>query len=522
MAKKNQLWLTGIFMCFAMQLSAQSYVESALLFSRTKIGGSARAQGMGGAQTSLGGDYSAAFSNPAGLGFFNRNEFTVSPSLTFANSSSNFLLGDSLLSNRPDSQSTFTLPGISVVFHKDFTGESNSIINGNFAISLNRINDFNSAFNYEGKNLYSSIINAFINTAIGENTSQFNPNGDQFLTPTWLAFNNYLIGDSSLVKSNGNPTAYFTYGTKLPNSRNGLPTQKERVQTSGGQNQVTIAYGANIQDKLFLGASLGLTSLRFSSRKSYKETFDSGPLESLQLDESLDVTGSGFNLTVGTIYKPIDFFQVGLSIATPTFYSLSDTYIGDMQTRWKNFKYSLDPVDVTKFINLNNESSTTDEIATTYTLSTPWRLSVGATFLFEKKGFFSIDVENINYGSASYSSTTDGVSFDGDNSKIKNAYKSVLAIRTGGEYRYKNYRFRAGYSLQPDPSTATKNSLLGDVNVLSFGGGYRKPKFYVDMALLFTDTNTSYRPYPIGGNRAPIVRSSFSTTQVMFTVGFPF
>jgi hypothetical protein len=503
-------------------VNAQSYVESALLFSRTKVGGSARTQGIGGAQTSLGGDYSAAFSNPAGLGFFNRNEFTVSPSLTFVNSSSDFLLGDSLLSNRPDSQTTFTLPGISVVFHKDFTGESNSVINGNFAISLNRINDFNSAFNYEGKNLYSSIINAFINTANGKTTSQFNSNGAQFLTPTWLAFNTFLIGDSSLIKVNGNPTAYFSDATELPYRRNGIPIQKERVQTSGGQNQITIAYGVNIQDKLFLGASLGLTSLRFSSRKSYKETLDSGPLESLQLDESLDVTGSGFNLTLGTIYKPIEFVQVGLSVATPTFYTLSDSYIGDMKTNWKNFTYFLDPVDVTKFEVLNNESATTDEITTAYTLSTPWRLNAGVTFLFEKKGFISIDVENTNYGSSSYTSSTDGVSFDSDNSKIKSSYKSVLAIRTGGEYRYKSYRFRAGYSLQPDPSTATKNSLLGDVSVLSFGTGYRQPKFYVDMALLITNTNTSYRPYPIGGNRAPIVKSSFSTTQLIFTVGFPF
>ena len=67
------------------------YAENALRFSQTFIGGSARMRGLGGAQTSLGGDISAASGNPAGLGFYNRSEFSISPSLRFANATSTFL-----------------------------------------------------------------------------------------------------------------------------------------------------------------------------------------------------------------------------------------------------------------------------------------------------------------------------------------------------------------------------------------------------------------------------------------------
>src|SRR5688572_10079125 len=69
---------------------AQSYSESALLFSRTQPAGSARILSLGGTQTALGGDYSSALSNPAGLGMYNRSEFTFSPALTFYNTKTEF------------------------------------------------------------------------------------------------------------------------------------------------------------------------------------------------------------------------------------------------------------------------------------------------------------------------------------------------------------------------------------------------------------------------------------------------
>jgi hypothetical protein len=61
---------------------SQDYAETALLFSRTRPGGSARIQALGGSQIALGGDYSSAGSNPAGLGMFNKSEFTFSTGLT--------------------------------------------------------------------------------------------------------------------------------------------------------------------------------------------------------------------------------------------------------------------------------------------------------------------------------------------------------------------------------------------------------------------------------------------------------
>src|SRR5690606_21811866 len=75
--------LISAWVCFAcVKASAQmvpgayDYHELALLFSQYNYKGTARIQGIGGAQVSLGGDLSSALSNPAGLGFYNRSEFS--------------------------------------------------------------------------------------------------------------------------------------------------------------------------------------------------------------------------------------------------------------------------------------------------------------------------------------------------------------------------------------------------------------------------------------------------------------
>jgi hypothetical protein len=107
---KQRLWLSAILMCLSFSGWAQGFVENALLFSRTKPGGSARMQALGGAQVALGGDYSSALSNPAGLGFYNRSEFTFSPAINTYKVNSNHLG-----TKENTSSSKLIIPGLSLV-----------------------------------------------------------------------------------------------------------------------------------------------------------------------------------------------------------------------------------------------------------------------------------------------------------------------------------------------------------------------------------------------------------------------
>ena len=84
----SALLLGGIKAQAQLTLGGHFYGEDAFRYSQSKISGSARMQGMGGSYTSLGADASNAYSNPAGLGFYNRSELSITPIFNSINSSS--------------------------------------------------------------------------------------------------------------------------------------------------------------------------------------------------------------------------------------------------------------------------------------------------------------------------------------------------------------------------------------------------------------------------------------------------
>jgi hypothetical protein len=201
---------------------------------------------------------------------------------------------------------------------------------------------------------------------------------------------------------------------------------------------------------------------------------------------------------------------------TPTLYKLADSYKATMNTKWNSFDY---------FGNgdlLTDVTEETDEVVTDYQLKTPARLNIGGSFFFQKSGFISADVEIVNYSGAKYSSNTSGISFDPDNENIKALYQSTVNYRVGGEYRFSNYRARAGFSYMNDPFRQEQNGVSRKITSVSGGVGYRSQKFYVDFALVYSQGNASYRPYRINSVYSPLVTLKNTNTLALVTLGFPF
>jgi hypothetical protein len=493
--------LSGLLCLIASMTFAQSYVESALLFSRTRPGGSARIQGMGGSQIALGGDYSVGLSNPAGLGMYNRSEVTLTPAYSAYDTKAEYLGNLSKAST-----SKFIIPGLSLVLHMPM--DKNGFVGGSFAVSLSRTNDFNRSINYNGVNQETSIIDSFIDIANGAPTAQFE--NELYNTPTGLAYYNYLIGPASLIDPSFPDDEYFS-DVKT------VPYQREQIDTEGATNQWSFSYGANFKDKLFIGAGIGVSTLKFKSTKSYLEEFDEDDpyFNDLNLNESLDIKGNGINATLGAIVRPVDFLQVGVSFTTPTYYEFTETYSADMSTRWKNFDYYGDGSAI-----LNNESASTDIVTSDYSLTTPLKFSAGVAFLSEY-GIITGDVEFTNPAKAKYSSNISGVSFDQDNENIKAAYQSVVNYRIGGEFRYKILRVRAGYGLQ---ASALKDyfDIDNSIQTVSGGIGIRLKKFYADFALVNSNAKDYYQPYYFSDGPGPIVTLDSKTTTGMLTFGLTF
>ncbi|MEK6782028.1 MAG: hypothetical protein AABY93_09995 [Bacteroidota bacterium] len=496
------LLLSGIGLFWAHQALTQSFSETALLFSRTQPGGSARIQGIGGTQIALGGDYSSAYSNPAGLGMFNRSEATFTPAINFSNVSADYLN-----QTTNSSKSTFNIPGLSLTFHNSDL-KIKGLQGGTFSISYSRISDFNRNLNYHGTNEDNSIIDYFIEDATGGTPDQFKSGGALYNTPTELAYDNYLIGEATLLDPANSNTEYFTDVA-------GIPVQHEIIETRGAQNQWNFSYGANFNDKVFIGAGVGLASIRYKSKKIYTEDFVDEPLSDLLLEETLEIRGPGINATLGTIFRPADFIQFGASATTPTAYHLTDSYSASMNTYWKNFEYL--PGEF-----INDESANTDVINSEYPLKTPWKFSGGVAFFIKKHGFITVDIESLNYSKAKYGAGSDGVSYSDDNEKIKSLYQSVINLRFGGEFRFNKFRFRGGYGYMPEPFKNEQNGISRMIQNLSGGIGYRTEKFYIDFATIFKQGNNSYRPYRVNTATSPLVKYNQSDTNLLLTIGFPF
>ena len=492
-------------------LTAQTYSETALMFSRPTFSGSSRMLGMGGAGVSLGGDLSSAHLNPAGLAMFNKGEIAFSIGSADNRATSSYL-GSSLTDNKP----SLSIPFLGVSFHSRKDDEK--IINTTFAITYNKLSNFNRSVNYQGRNDKNSIIDYFLNDAYDDQGDPIDPR-DLFI-PTNLAFETYLI-DTITVDGN---SGYWSALGLLPDPTDFRKVnQNERIVTSGAMTQWTFAWAMNISDKFFLGASLGLRNIRLDSKKTYTESGfefkDKGydPLNQFTLEEKLTVNGSGYNVTIGGIIRPVDGLQVAATYESKTGFLLSDVYDASMSTRWNNFDYYQDGSAI-----LKDETARLDEgLLTEYTLSTPSRITGGVSWFFGKKGFITAEIGSVSYGSAKYKSRTAGVDFVSDNSSIRSLYTTGVNYRFGGEYRHDKMRFRAGGFYNADPFRTAQNGVSRNISGLTGGFGYRESNYYVDLAVVLSNGNQSYRPYRIPTPESPLVKSTNQAWLVQVTLGLP-
>jgi hypothetical protein len=153
-----------------------------------------------------------------------------------------------------------------------------------------------------------------------------------------------------------------------------------------------------------------------------------------------------------------------------------------------------------------------------YNLSTPMRINTGATFI-SKFGLISADVEFVNYAKAKYNSDMDE-NFDAENGDVKASYQPVVNYRFGAEYRYKIFLIRDGYNYMADPYRQANNV---DRSIQSFTGGLgiRQKKFFVDLAGVFSSTNTRRSPYFVDGG-GPVALQKVSNSNFIATLGFTF
>lgn len=471
-----------------------SFVEDAQLFSQFRSTGSARINAIGGAQMSLGGDVSNIHANAAGLGFFRRSEFSITPSFAANQAQSNFL--DQSQDTRTPN---FTLPNLSLVISKPKGDlQPGSFRGGTFGISFNRIADFNNQFGYfSNRRNQNSLLDFYVD--------QYSAFG---LPPAGAS--DGLVLDIELVQ--GNQADGFR---KDPLYALGNPFGEENLITEGGITQTSFSYGANFDNKLFVGGGLGIQSINFYQNRVYGEEFlDDNDIRSLlySIEDNTRINGFGASINLGIIYKPTEFINLGLNFKSPTWYRLNKEVDANIVGEF---------FDKSGRIEFTERKMSNLELNTT-TLSTPLILSAGGTFFVGKNGFITADVDYVDYSQSRINSRDFDTSFD--NGDISTTLGSTINYRVGGEYRYNIWRLRAGYAYYGDPTT--DKSFDRSMQRISGGVGARLNKIYIDFTLINSVSNRLYNSYSIFNNAnqnvGPFTEISNSMTQGMLTVGFNF
>lgn len=482
-----RIFILALTLCSTTALMGQN-ASDVLRYSYLQPGGTARSLGAGGAFGALGAEFGAISQNPAGLALFRSNELVLTPSISFA--STDAAIPDGTSYN--DAKSKFGFDNIGMVFNTTPSGKHWKTFN--FAIGYNRQADFNRVTYYEG-NASGSIITGFFNDYRAGDSDPFGAG----LAASSGAF--YPDPD------NNDETTYDFAGNEQA-----IVNRAQSLTTFGRMNEMTIAFAGNYDEKLMVGATVGVPFVNYRLEGEYIET---DPSENVQFFDQLIYTeylrssGVGVNLKLGVIYKVSQALRLGAAFHTPTALSITYSYSN-------TFVYDFTDGNGPSRGEIQESPNGTFD----YKLRTPWRASASAAVVMKKFGFFSADVEWVDYAANRFNFTSDIASqgnqlFERDiNNDIQRNYRQTMNIRLGGELVLDNFRLRGGFNLLGKPQEGAT-----DFNTAYTAGvGVRAQSFYLDLGWRLGRGTGSVQPYA----GAPVAETKTATNDFLVTLGFKF
>jgi len=476
-------------------LLAQNEID-ALRYSQNYFGGTTRAASMAGAFGALGGDFSSLSINPAGIGVYRSTEFTISPTLLYDKMEATFL-GNRFL----DSRYQFYLNNLGFVSTIN-TGNETGIKSFTLGVGYNQLNNFQRNTLMQGRQeavvgpvsslpppqgvTSSSYLDNFVNNA---NDNIWNDFYEE------LAWNTDLMPWDTDVEEYWNDLADAGYGQ----------WQQHRLTERGGIGEYAFSFGANFEDKFYMGATFGINRLRYSRLINHFEDDDDdviGYFDSFTFREDLETFGTGYTFKMGLIYRPISLIRIGAAFHTPTFYKIREDYYTEMDA-----KFDADP-----YTNERAPLNTFD-----YRLRTPYRAIGSLAIQIPRLAVISVDYEFVDY-TAAYMDSHDHPFID-ENQTIQTVYKSSSNIRAGGEVHFGALYLRGGVAFYGSPYES--DEINNDAyDMLGSGGiGFRSENIFFDMGYSVRFNESTYYMYAEEITGATLAGRK---SMIMTTLGFRF
>lgn len=495
--------------------SQGQYAADAFRFSEITQTGTARYQGVGGNHAALGGDASTVSGNPAGLGFYNRSELSLSPSFNNISTSSTYL-------NRvtTDGKTNPNLTQASLIIAGSPQNYNRKWKRTSIGVSYSRQQSFQNLFTYSGRNNRSAYVDAIVDRVNNRNISadaldrEYDPGAQVAYSPEAAYYQLYLINPSTAV---GPP--YVRYDRASPTDQTGS------FESTGAHSQWNFAYAGNYDDRIYVGASIGFNRIRYNYSHTLRDQYVNGTVFRLSdHTEDLNVSGSGVNVSFGLIYKATPQLQLGAYITSPTFMSVKETFNEDVSAdvigipqQGSNGQTTFFVPDVTQIGLQPNDFE--------YNITSPFRASGGATYFFGRKGFITSSVEYIGYRgmrvSTSTLNATDNSAFRSDNrQEIEDTYTGSVNVRLGGEVAAGAFRARAGVAYLTDPYRIKLDNIDRSKILFSGGIGFRSERFFADVTAIYNSYQSAFTPYVLNNqNDYASVDIKNTSVNLLFTIG---
>ena len=510
----KRIYLTVASLAFTSFVAvAQETYENTKLIDND-LNGTARYVGMGGAMEALGADLSTIGTNPAGLGLFRKGKADLSFGLVNQTGMNKF---NSL------SKTNMSFDQIGVVFNLSKTPNAS----------------FNIGFNYHKSRNFDQLLNAantLNNASQNKLTYQkyrnqvFKERKDLTYSQLDALYMDNLLYDNRTKKYYNFPATGYLYNQ----------------ENKGYIGEYDMNLSANLNDRVYLGLTMGIHDVHYKGYAEYTENFvpNANNIPGLTLNDSREITGTGFDVKLGAIVRPMaeSPFRLGAYIHTPIWYDLTTsnyTVLTDGTAR-------------------PNVGETYD-----FRVNTPWKFGLSAGTTLADRIALGATYEYVAYN-AMQTRIKDGGTYDwyygtyyesshndrAMNNHTEDALKGQHTLKLGAEARITDhFSLRAGYNYlsalykdaavkdgslnSPGTYYASSTSYVNwkDTNRFTFGLGWNVWRFNIDLAYQYSQQNGTFYPFMnYHEGSAPSVEDNIANPtqvnnkqhQLLLTMGYKF
>lgn len=454
------LFLLPVSVLFAQDIS------DAVRFSSQDLLGTARFTAMGGAFSSLGGDMSSLKLNPAGSSIFLNNHASGTLNLNLINNDVEF--GNRFVNTN---ESDFNLNQAGTVFVFTSNNPEKTVSKYAYGFSYDQIANYNDQYSAVGQN-NQSIDQFFLDSANGIPLDLLVPRQGESISELYT-----FLGETEGVSAQNALLGYQTFvfdavdpdnlnNTEYVSNVNANNFQQNYFISESGYNG-KFAFNASVElnKRFYFGINLNAHYLEYNRFTSYRETNtnSNSEINEIRFDNRLRTRSSAFSFQIGSIAKITNELRAALSYSSPIWYNVTDETDQFLRTDSNEFgPSSVNPNVINIFPDYN------------FRTASKW--TAGLSYVFKKNGLISIDYSLQDHTNSKF--RTNAIQFL--NTGIEQNLTTAANLNVGGEYVYKQLRFRGGYFLQETPYE--DESIQGDLSGLSLGLGYDFGNFNLDLA----------------------------------------